>query len=139
MTQTTLEPVPHPKPVAESGRLDRFRRDSTYLLAGLPVAIVAFTFVVIATSLAASLLVLAVGLPLLVIALQGASGFARVERVRLRALGMPLPEPVRVDARTGGWRGWMDAVRDRRAWLDVLHAVVAFPVTVVTWSMAVTW
>lgn len=142
MTNTTLQATPStpsaPPVPGSAGRLDRFRRDNLYLLPALPVALVAFTAVVCASAVSASLLVVWIGLPLLALSLTMARGFASVERVRLRALGMPVPSRTPV-ARRGGWRGWMDVLRDRGSWLDLLHAVVTFPLAVVTWSLTVVW
>ncbi len=36
-------------------------------------------------------------------------------------------------------RRWWDRLRDTQAWLDVAHGMLVLPVTVVTWSVAVTW
>lgn len=145
MTQTTLEgplmtstttTAKTAEPVAR--HLGQFRRDNTYLLPQLPLAVVAFAGVIATTAASVSLLVIAVGLPLLALSLMLARGFASVERLRLRALGMRVPEPGR-PTRRDGWRGWVDAVSDRRSWLDALHAVVTFPSAVATWSVTVTW
>lgn len=140
MTQTILE-TQYPAIATKasvSHRLDRFRRDNSYLLPQLPLAVLGFTAVVTATAVSTSLLVIGIGLPLLALSLMLARGFASVERLRLRALGMNIPAAPRTARRTG-WRGWVDAIRDRRSWLDALHAVVTFPTAVVTWSLTVAW
>ncbi|MDN5851538.1 MAG: sensor domain-containing protein [Actinomycetia bacterium] len=139
MTQTIDEDFsPVPATTAVSGRLDQFRRDNVYLLPILPLVIAGFTAVVVGTSLAVSLLVIAIGLPLLALSLSLARGLASVERLRLRALGMEIPDAPGVDRRAG-WRGFLDAARDRRSWQAALHAVVTFPVAVTTWSLTIGW
>ena len=141
MTNTLVEfdrHVPSPTTTTVGSRLDQFRRDSTYLLTSLPIAVFSFTTVVTATAVSVALLPIAIGLPLLAVSLMIAGGLASVERLRLRALGMHVPTPARAVGREG-WRGWVDAIRNTRSWLDAMHAVVTFPSAVVTWSLALTW
>ncbi|UPK73846.1 sensor domain-containing protein [Nocardioidaceae bacterium SCSIO 66511] len=121
-----------------TNRLVQFRRDNTYLLPSLPIAIGSFTAVVTAIAVSVGLLPIVVGLPLLALSLLVARGFASVERLRLRALGMPVPAPERVAVRAG-WRGSLDAIRDKRAWLDALHAIVTFPTAIIAWSLTIAW
>ena len=125
-------------PTAPSGRLQRFARDNAYLLPVLPLATAVFTAVVVTTSVSTALIGVAVGLPLLAFSLSLARGLASVERLRLRALGMDVPDAPAVVTRTG-WRGFLDAARDRHSWQAVLHAVVTFPIAITTWSLTIGW
>lgn len=128
-------------PKAERSPLRRFGDDLIYLLVGFPLATASFTAVVTVLSLAASLLVMWVGFPLLVLSLLLARGFAVLERGRLRLRGEVLPV-VRYRPRPSGagwFKTWFDRLRDPQAWLEVLHALVAFPLSMVTWCIAVIW
>lgn len=121
-----------------TSRVEQFRRDNAYLLPSFLLSTLAFVAVVTATSVSVSLLAIGVGLPLLALSLMMARGFASVERVRLRALGMRIPQPA-TPVRRSGWHGWIDAACDRRSWLDAMHAVVTYPIAAVAGALTVTW
>ncbi len=116
-------------------------RDLGYLLPLLPIATVAFTvvFSLLATSI--SLVIIWVGVPLMVATLWIARGFANAERARLGALGHgPLVAVYsRADAEASRMRRLFAPLRDGRMWLDVLHAIVVFPVAVASWSITIAW
>ena len=139
MTQTIHEDLIPAPATSAVGRLDQFRRDNVYLLSGLPLALVSFTAVTVATSLAVSLALVVIGVPLLALSLSLARGFTGIERLRLRALGMEVPDAAGPVATRTGWDGQLDAARDRRSWQAVLHAVVTFPIVATTWSLTVGW
>lgn len=120
--------------------LRRLGRDTLYVVAGFPLAVLAFS--VVLTGLAASLglLVTLLGIPLGVLTLLAARGFAAVERARLQLLGSsPLAPAGHRRPRDSGWRGLLQRLRDPQSWLDVLHALVGFPLAVVTFAVAVVW
>ncbi len=130
-------PAPANKPTVSQ----QLARDSVYLLSGLPLAIVSFTLLVVGVALGLSLLVTVVGVPVLVLALQCAQKLAAVERWRVEQVsGVRVAAVYRPHASTPNvLRRWWDRLRDTQSWLDAAHGVLALPVTMVTWSVAVTW
>jgi signal transduction histidine kinase len=120
--------------------LGRLGRDTAYTLLGFPLAITAFVVTVTGLSLSAGLLVTLLGIPVAVATLAAARGFALVERARLRGLdGRPLPPSGPVIRRGRGLRGWLAPLGDAESWLAVLHAVLGFPVAIVTFVVTVVW
>ncbi|MGH3755426.1 MAG: sensor histidine kinase [Pseudonocardiaceae bacterium] len=119
----------------------RLTRGFGYLLAGLPVGIVAFVVAVAGFASGVSTLVVWFGLPILVGTLRAARGMATVERRGVRwATGRELPphhyHPTRGHRVA---RRLLLALADPQSWRDLLHCVVAFPVRVATFSIAVSW
>ncbi len=120
---------------------DRLARGFGYLLAGLPVGIVAFVVAVAGFAAGVSTLVVWVGLPILVGTLYASRGLATVER---RAVcwttGRELP-PHHYRPAHGHRvaRRLLQALADPQSWRDLLHSVIAFPVRVATFSIAVSW
>lgn len=119
----------------------RFGLDLAYVLVGLPVAIASFVAVVTLLSVSVGLLVVWVGFPLLVLTLLVARGFAGLERGRLRLRGDRLPPVVyrRRPPRSGVFSFVFGRLRDRQAWLDVVHGIVGFPIALATWVVTVAW
>jgi signal transduction histidine kinase len=144
-------PAPHPTspypriplaqwlPVPAGGR--RLAREFGYLLAGLPVGILAFVVAVTGFTTGVGTLVVWIGLPILVGTLYAARGLAAVERRAVCwATGRELPpHHYRSDRGHRIARRLLLALADPQSWRDLLHAVVAFPVRVATFSIAVSW
>ncbi|MBO8196620.1 sensor domain-containing protein [Streptomyces oryzae] len=150
MTTTThAQPGPRTLPALDSTasgsrRGGRFGREVGYLLSGLPLGIAAFTLMVTGFALGVSTLVLVVGLPVLAGTLSMAGYLARVEADHIAAVtGRPLPGRAEGQApgtaQRGSGSGRWKAVRDPQAWRELAHAVLAFPVRVVTFSLTLTW
>ncbi|WP_411108762.1 sensor domain-containing protein [Streptomyces sp. c-19] len=139
MTQTaSLLPAPQ-APIAPASGARRFRCELAYLLSGLPIGLVAFTVTVTGAVLGASALVVWVGLPILAATLRAARALANLERRRVTAAtGRPLPQHRPRPSGTG-WAGALRAVRDPRSWRDLVHLILAFPLQVITFSVALTW
>lgn len=113
----------------------RFGREMGYLLSGFPLGIAAFVCVVAGAAFGAGTLVVAVGLPVLAGTLSVARFFARVEAEQIAyTTGHPLP-PSNTPVATGRWA----ALRDPQAWRDLAHAVVALPVRVGAFGLALAW
>ncbi len=117
------------------------------LVAGLFVTIVSFTVVTSLFSTGGSLLVVLVGIPIIALGIEAARLFARVERWRMGLVDpRPLvPHPYRpsdLDPRSpyGAWlRRWAEAeFLDVSRWLDVAYAVVALPLAILEFSVAIT-
>lgn len=118
----------------------RLGRDTLYVAAGLPLAVLSFSLVVTGLAASLGLLVTLLGIPLAVGTLLVARGFAVVERARLQLLdGRPLRPAGHRRPGRGGWRGLLARLKDPQSWLDALHAVVVLPVAVLTFVVAATW
>ncbi|WP_225924574.1 sensor histidine kinase [Pseudonocardia abyssalis] len=114
--------------------MSRIARSYAYLLPGLPLGVAAFVVAVAGTSAGVGTLVVWLGVPVLVGVLAAARGFARAERALVRTAGITLKAH---HYRTP--RRWWSWLADPQSWRDLLHAVVAFPVHVITFSLAVVW
>ena len=126
-------------PVATAGR--RLARGFGYLLAVLPLGIVAFVVAVAGFASGVSTLVVWIGLPILVGTLLASRGMATVERRTVYwATGRELP-PHHYRPASGHRvaRRLLLALADPQSWRDVLHCVVAFPVRIAAFSIAVSW
>lgn len=120
--------------------LVRLGRDTAYVLLGFPLAIVAFVVVIVGLSLSAGLLITLLGIPVAVGTLWAARGLGAVERGRLMLVSdRPVPPRPPLVGRGQGRRGWLAPLRDGQAWLEALHAIVAFPIAITTFVVTVTW
>ncbi|WP_448639462.1 sensor histidine kinase [Geodermatophilus sp. URMC 63] len=131
---------PTPAPARPPDRLRALGVDTAYNLVTFPVAIVAFVVVVTGLALGTGLLVVWVGLPVLAVTLVAARGLAGAERAWLPAvLGTPLPHPAYRRAAGGTVARVLTPVRDPQTWLDALHAVARFALSIVAFTVTVTW
>ncbi|MFC0556153.1 sensor histidine kinase [Planotetraspora thailandica] len=122
--------------------LSRLAGDTVYLLVGFPLAIIAFCLTVLGLSSGAGLLVVWVGVPVLALTALVARGLGDVERIRISGvLGTQLARPRYPRSPEGaGWlRRMLTPLSGGQPWLDVLHALVIFPVAILTFCVAVTW
>ncbi|MEZ0071741.1 sensor histidine kinase [Planotetraspora sp. GP83] len=122
--------------------LPRLAGDTAYLLLGLPLATLAFCLVIAGMSAGAGLVVVWVGVPVLALTMLVARGLGDVERLRLRAvLGRDVARPRYPVAPPGAGlvRRMVAPLTGGQPWLDVLHAVVAFPVAIATFCVTVMW
>lgn len=143
-----------------AGRFRQLGTDTAYVLATLPWTLVGFVVVLTLLSVALPLVVLGIGVPLAAAALAAARGFAAVERGRLvrrdavvgrdRYASQPFAVPARPrtgygpavvgprDA-AGPWRRWLNVLTDGQSWLDALHALTAWIVSIATACVTLTW
>ncbi len=121
-------------------------REFLYLLTGLPVAVVMFSYAVTLTSLGVGLLITFLGVPVLAGTLAGARGLGAVERMRARALlrlDVASPAPVRPRRRPGtdggaGPMGWVAAfLKDGTSWRHLLYGVLYLPWAIFGFTLAV--
>ncbi|MQY08938.1 sensor histidine kinase [Actinomadura macrotermitis] len=137
MSEASVAAPPTTRPSQTSGR---FGRELAYLLSGAPVGAVAFAVAIAGIAAGASTLVIGLGIPLLVGTLAAARAFARLERGQVeRATGRPLPPHHYRHTEETGIAGLLRAVREPQSWRDLIHMVVAFPVRVTTFCLAITW
>jgi signal transduction histidine kinase len=122
--------------------LQRLGRDSAYVLTGFPLALPAFVLVVVLVTVGAGLSVILVGLPVLVLGILTARGFAYLERQRLGRLtgeARAHPEYLTADPGDGVLRRLTAPARDRQSWLDVVWVLVALITATISWAIAVAW
>ncbi|MGY1687256.1 sensor histidine kinase [Geodermatophilus sp. SYSU D00867] len=123
-----------------AGLLRRLLVDSGYALLSLPVGIAAFVVAVTGVAVGVGTVVVWVGLAVLALTLLAARGFAALERAQLPAvLGHPVPRPAYLTPDGGRVRRLLTPLRDPQSWLDVLHAVVRFPLAVLAFVVTVTF
>ena len=143
-TDTAVLPIMTTPAAAEApprqSRLRQLGIDTGYALTGFPLAIAAFVVVVTGLSVGAGLLVVWVGVAVLSVTLLAARGFAAVERAWLPAvLDRPVPHPAYLVAEGRPVRKLLTPLRDPQTWLDALHALVRFPVAILSFVVTITW
>ncbi|WP_428935190.1 sensor histidine kinase [Streptomyces sp. ACT015] len=113
-------------------------REFGYVLLGLPVGILLFTYAVTMVSLGMGLLVTFVGIPVLALALAGCRGLGALERTRARALlGLEVAAPEPLRTRGDGFMAWVGALlKSGASWRTLLYAVVQFPWSVFSFCVA---
>ena len=125
-----------------AARYRQLGRDAAFLLLSGPLSLLAFYLVVPLTALGVVTTIIWVGLLLLVIDLSIAGGFANIARLAVARVdgrepvpgGYLVPEPG-VSAR----RRLFQRLRDPQRWMDLLWAVIYFPVSLITWIISVVW
>ena len=116
--------------------------DSGYVLGGFPLGVVGFSAVVTGLSAGVGLLVVLVGLPVLVVTVLAARLFADIERRRIPAvLHRPRIRPTYRTSQAGEglWTRMITPLAQAQSWLDVVHALLFFPIAVLTFCVVVTW
>ncbi|MDR3070652.1 MAG: sensor domain-containing protein [Propionibacteriaceae bacterium] len=114
-------------------------RDTAYLLPGLLIDTVKFSLLLTLFCVGVGTVIIWVGIPILVFTLLLGHQFANFELLRLRPLGI---EPKKLSARFGGAtvvKRKLGILRSGRHWRELLHGIFIFPVTVVTWSISISW
>jgi signal transduction histidine kinase len=137
---TGVEYVMAPSPATGAVGVSRFWRGIGYLLSGLPVGIVAFVVAIAGFAVGMGTFVIWIGLPVLVLTLRAARGLAVVERRSTEwVTGRALPPHYYRESRGRGIGRLFRALAEPQSWRDMLHAVVAFPVRIATFVLAVAW
>ncbi|GIH79082.1 sensor domain-containing protein [Planobispora longispora] len=122
--------------------LRRIGIDTRYLLISFPLALIAFCLTVVGFSAGVGTVVVWIGVPILAATMMLARGFADLERRMLpEVLGRPVARPrYRPAPRAAGFfRRLVNPMANGQSWLDLLYAVVNFPIAVVTFCLTVTW
>ncbi|MQA85346.1 MAG: sensor histidine kinase [Streptosporangiales bacterium] len=141
MTATNIAAGAAAPAAKRPGFLRRAALDTGYCLGGFPVALARFIALIPLFVLGVSLAVAYVGLPILVLTLYVARGFADIERLRLRTvLRRPVQRP-RYKSREDrqGLRRLLTPMTEAQSWLDFLYGVLALVPATVTFVVAVTW
>jgi hypothetical protein len=113
--------------------------DAGYLLAGLPLGILAFTVAVTGLGLALGLAITLLGIPVLLGTLYACRWLGALERARASAL---LGTPVRGRERDWSgslWRRTVGAATDPAAWRDVLWSLLLLPLGTAGFAVAVSF
>src|SRR5699024_8365689 len=123
----------------KTAMMPRLGRDYAYVLPGLPVAVFSFSLLLVLTVAAAATLVVWIGALLLPVTLLVATGFAELDRTRLRCWGEPVA-PVNYRPYGPGFAGKLRIAADPRRWLDlVFEMLIAFPLRLTVFVLAVVW
>jgi hypothetical protein len=112
-----------------------------YMLLGLPLGTLYFTWIVTGVSLAAGLMPLAlIGIPLTIALWYVNRFFMRIERgLAIGLLGEQIDAVEPVPAWPGGlWRHFKACIADGYGWRGMLYLLLRFPVGVFTFTLAVT-
>ena len=100
--------------------------------------VVAFVVCVVLVSVGLGTAVIVAGLFVLVGGLAVAGWAAGTQRQLLAYAGVVLP-PARYPHAGQGLRGRLRRLAHPQSWRDLLHVLVAFPLSIITFSLAVTW
>jgi signal transduction histidine kinase len=122
--------------------LRQLRVDSAYVLVGFPLGVMTFVVLVTGIAAGAGLLVTLLGIPVLTATFMAARGFAEVEQARIPSVLRTARVLVRYKAApndAGWWRRMFTPLTDIQSWLDVLHGLLRFPVSVTGFCIVVTW
>jgi signal transduction histidine kinase len=131
----TTTVAPHPSLLRQLGL------DTQYILLGFPLGIITVVLCMVGFSLGLGLAVLWIGVPLLMITMMIARGFATLERARIAPiLRRPMPHPVyKRPTAPGFWRQVLTPLGDGQSWLDLLHGAFRFIPSTIAFCFAVTW
>ncbi|GGO80414.1 sensor histidine kinase [Nonomuraea cavernae] len=114
--------------------------DTRYTLVGFPTAVIAFVLLVAGFAAGVGTVVVWIGVPILVGTLMVARGFADAERAWLAdVLERP---PVRprykpAPAGAGRFRRLVNPLTSGQSWLDLLHGLLNFPISIVSFVVTV--
>ncbi|MGW2160255.1 sensor domain-containing protein [Nonomuraea sp. NPDC001699] len=120
----------------------RVAADTRYVLLGLPMATASFTLAVAGVSAGLGAAVAFVGLPVLAATAASARHFADLERAALPGvLGHPVSRPryAQTPAGAGLFRRMMNPLASGQAALDLLHAIITFPVSLAAAVVSAVW
>lgn len=151
LSPTSVDPRVEPR--TENGALPRARwslggwasdiaRGLVYVIVAFILATVSFSLVIPLLATGVGTIVVWVGLPILLVGVMVARGFAAAERaLHTHLLGHPMPTPVAKAA--GSDAGWMRrllaALVDPQSWLNVLWVLVHFVLATISFPIAIAW
>ena len=125
-----------------AARYRRLGRDAAFLLLSGPLSLLAFYLVVPLTALGVVTTIIWVGLLLLIIDLSIAGGFANIARLAVARVDGREPVPggyLEPEPGASARRRLFRRLRDPQRWMDLLWAVIYFPVSLITWVISVVW
>lgn len=122
--------------------LKRIGLDSAYLLSSFPIALPAFVIAVTGFAAGAGLAVVWVGVAVLAVTLHAARGFGAIGRAQLAAVldeELPAPHYAQPPQRASRLRRFLNPITCIQSWLNLLWSVIAFPVAVFGFCVALSW
>ena len=125
-----------------AARYRQLGRDAAFLLLSGPLSLLAFYLVVPLTALGVVTTIIWVGLLLLIIDLSIAGGFANFARLAVARVDGREPVPggyLEPEPGASARRRLFRRLRDPQRWMDLLWAVIYFPVSLITWIISVVW
>ena len=117
-------------------------RDAAFLLLSGPLSLLAFCVIVPLTALGVVTTIIWVGLLVLIIDLSIAGGFANIARLSMARVDGREPVPggyLEPEPGASARRRLFRRLRDPQRWMDLLWAVIYFPVSLITWIISVVW
>ena len=127
---------------AWAARYRQLGRDAAFLLLSGPLSLLAFYLLVPLTALGVVTTIIWVGLLLLIIDLSIAGGFANFARLAVARVDGREPVPggyLEPEPGASARRRLFRRLRDPPRWMDLLWAVIYFPVSLITWIISVVW
>ena len=127
---------------AWAARYRQLGRDAAFLLLSGPLSLLAFLLVVPLTAFGLVATIIWVGLLVLVIDLSIAGGFANIARLAVARVDGREPVPggyLEPEPGASARRRLFRRLRDPQRWMDLLWAVIYFPVSLITWIISVVW
>ncbi|OLO65816.1 histidine kinase [Actinomyces oris] len=127
---------------AWAARYRQLGRDAAFLLLSGPLSLLAFYLLVPLTALGVITTIIWVGLLLLIIDLSIAGGFANFARLAVARVDGREPVPggyLEPEPGASARRRLFRRLRDPQRWMDLLWAVIYFPVFLITWIISVVW
>lgn len=116
--------------------------DTAYLLSSFPIALPAFVITVTGFALGLGTAVVWVGVPVLAATLLAMRGLAAAGRAQLPAVlhtEIAAPKYKRAPVSASPLRRFLIAVTDGQSWLNLLWAVINFPIAVAGFVVALSW
>ena len=127
---------------AWAARYRQLGRDAAFLLLSGPLSLLAFCVIVPLTALGVVTTIIWVGLLVLIIDLSIAGGFANIARLSMARVDGREPVPggyLEPEPGASLHRRLFRRLRDPQRWMDLLWAVIYFPVSLITWTISVVW
>ena len=127
---------------AWAARYRQLGRDAAFLLLSGPLSLLAFYLLVPLTALGVVTTIIWVGLLVLIIDLSIAGGFANIARLAVARVDRREPVPggyLEPEPGASLHRRLFRRLRDPQRWMDLLWAVIYFPVSLITWIISVVW
>ncbi len=125
-----------------AARYRQLGRDAAFLLLSGPLSLLAFYLLVPLTALGVVTTIIWVGLLLLIIDLSIAGGFANFARLAVARVDGREAVPggcLEPEAGASARRRLFRRLRGPQRWMDLLWAVIYFPVSLITWIISVVW
>lgn len=126
--------------MTERTALRQLGTDTAYVLLGFPLALVSYIILVPGLALSIGLLPLGIGVFIGAGTLLAARLFGDLERIRLPGvLNRAVPRPVYRKADSGAWKRALSVLGDVQSWLDLVHGIFGFILSIFAFVFVFTW